>query len=263
MHKSIIQLLFVFLLIIGLTSCITTRQTNYLQAPKSFGHNYKDTVSYQDYHLKESDRIFIQVYSTDLKTSALFNGTGNMGAQMSIGGAAGESSDLYSYLVQSNGNIQFPIVGEIPVIGKTLRETKNVIEEAIKPILKINSVDVRLVGKSFSVIGSGKSGRIPMQKEKVNIFEALVLAGDVGFYTNRSKVKILRQNQNGTQIKTFDIRGTDIINSDFYYIEPDDVVFLEPMNAQFFGITTFWGAVSTVIATVSFVTGIYTIIVKL
>jgi polysaccharide export outer membrane protein len=90
----------------------------------------------------------------------------------------------------------------------------------------------------------------------------LAISGDVGLYTDRSKIKILRRTKDGTQIKTFDIRGEDIINSEFYYLEPDDVIFLQPMNAQFFGVTTFWSAVSTVITTVSFVTGVYAIIAK-
>ncbi|HEY6913743.1 MAG TPA: polysaccharide biosynthesis/export family protein, partial [Paludibacter sp.] len=257
MQKPLIQLLFAILLAFELTSCITTHQTNYLQAPKNLNHNYKDSISYEDYSLKEGDKLFIQVYSTDSKTNALFNGSGNSGMQMLAGSDAGETADLYTYSVMANGNIQFPIIGEIYVKGKTLRETKKAIEEAIRPLLKINSVDVRMIGRAFSVIGAGKSGRFSFPKEKINIFQALAISGDVGLYTDRSKIKILRRTKDGTQIKTFDIRGEDIINSEFYYLEPDDVIFLQPMNAQFFGVTTFWSAVSTVITTVSFVTGVY------
>lgn len=257
MRKPLIQLLFTLLLALQLTSCVTTHQTNYLQAPKNFIPKYQDSVSYVDYRLKESDRLFIQVYSTDDKTNALFNGAGNVGMQMMTGNSFSNASDLYTYLVDKNGNIKFPLVGEIQVKGKSIRETKVIIEDAIKPILKLNSVDVRLIGRSFSIIGAGKSSRIQFSKEKVNIFEALALIGDVSFYTDRSKIRILRQTPNGTQIKTFDIRSVDIINSEFYYLEPDDVIFLQPMTQQFFGITTFWTAVSTIITTVSFGTGIY------
>ncbi len=262
MRKPLIQLLFAILLAFELTSCITTHQTNYLQASKNLNHKYKDSISYEDYRLKETDKLFIQVYSTDSKTNALFNGSGNGGMQMLTGSGSGETTDLYTYSVQANGNIIFPVVGEIPVMGKTLRETKKTIENAIKPILSVNSVDVRMVGRSFSIIGAGRSGKFSFPKEKINIFQALAISGDVGLYTDRSKIKILRQTKNGPQIKTFDIRGEDIINSQYYYLEPDDVIFLEPMNAQFFGVTTFWSAVSTVITTVSFVTGIYAILTK-
>lgn len=261
MRKTFIQLLFLLGLTLQFSSCITTHQINYIQAPKNFISAYKDTFRYKDYCLKEGDRLSIQVYSMDEKTNVLFNGSGNSSSQMMSGGGATENLDLYTYLVQSNGSITFPVVNEIYVKGKTIRETKEIIENALKPVLKVNSVDVRIVGRSFSIIGAGKSGKYPFPREKVNIYQALALAGDVGLYTDRSKIRILRVTEKGNLIKTFDIRSADIINSEFYYLEPDDVIFLQPMTRQFFGATTFWATLSTIITTVSFGAGIYTLIV--
>lgn len=259
MRNTLIQLFVTLLFAAGLTSCITTRQTNYLQTINKTKSAFNDSASYEDYHLKEGDRLYIQVYSTDAKTNALFNGSGNNGSQM-LG--SNSDLDLYTYLIQADGNIDFPTVGDIFLRDKTLRESKKAIEDAIRPILKINSVDVRLIGQSFSVIGSGKSGRFIFPKEKVNIYQALAIAGDFGTFTDRSKIKILRKTDKGTLIKSFDIRDIDIINSEFYYLEPDDIIFLQPMNSQFFGVTTLWSAISTVITTISFGTGIYTLLTK-
>jgi polysaccharide export outer membrane protein len=252
MRKQLIQLMLLTVLTLQLTSCITTHQINYLQPTKDFIPAYKDTFSYQDYRLKEGDRLFIQVYSMDEKTNALFNGSGNSGSQMASGSGSNENLDLDTYLVLPNGKIEIPIIGEIPLSGKTLREAKGILENAIRPILKINSVDVRMVGRTFSIIGSGKSGRFPFPREKVNIYQALALAGDFGFYADRSKIRILRVKGNVNQIKTFDARSIDIINSEFYYLEPDDVIFLQPMKEQFFGVSTFWMAVSTIVTSFSF-----------
>jgi Periplasmic protein involved in polysaccharide export len=259
MRNTLIQLFVILLLAAGLTSCITTRQTNYLQTIAKSKSTFNDSASYEDYHLKEGDRLYIQVYSTDTKTNALFNGSGNNGSQM-LG--SNSDLDLYTYLIQTDGNIDFPTVGDIFLRDKTLRESKKAIEEAIRPILKVNSVDVRLIGQSFSVIGSGKSGRFIFPKEKINIYQALAIAGDFGTYTDRSKIKILRKTGKGTLIKSFDIRNIDIINSEFYYLEPDDIIFLQPLNSQFFGVTTLWSAISTVITTISFGTGIYTLLTR-
>lgn len=257
MRKTFIQLLFIIILTVELTSCITTHQINYLQQPKNFIPAYKDTFSYRDYRLKEGDRLFVQVYSMDDKTNALFNGSGNSGSQMAAGTGSNDNIDLYTYAVQTNGSIDFPIIGEVNVKGKTVRETKETIENAIKPLLKINSVDVRMVGRTFSIIGSGKAGRFAFPREKVNIYQALALAGDVGFYADKSKIRILRVTDKGNQIKTFDVRSIDIINSEFYYLEPDDVIFLQPMKQQFFGVSTFWMAISTLVTTYSFGVIIY------
>jgi len=255
MRKTLIQFLFALLLAFELTSCITTRQTNYLQTPTKASATFKDSAAYEEYRLKEGDRLYVQVYSTDSKTSALFNGSMGGGMQTMVGSS--ENMDLYTYVVQPNGSIDFPIIGEIVLKDKTIREAKRTIQEAIKPLLKINSIEIQLIGRYFSIIGSGKSGKFAFPKEKVNIFQALAMAGDLGYYTDRSKIKILRKTKNGTSIKSFDVRNADIINSEFYYLEPDDIIFLQPMNSQFFGVSTFWAAVSTIITTYSFGVLIY------
>jgi len=117
-----------------------------------------------------------------------------------------------------------------------------------------------MVGRTFSIIGSGKSGRFSFPREKVNIYQALAMAGDLGLYTDRSKIKILRVTEKGNVIKIFDVRNVNIINSEFYYLEPDDIIFLQPLNQQFFRATTFWTTLSTVITTVSLGVGIYSLI---
>ena len=143
---------------------------------------------------------------------------------------------------------------------KEADKKEKAIEKALSPILSNNSVDVRMIGKSFSIIGAGNAGQFTFPKEKINIFQALALAGDLGYFTDRTKIKLLRQTQNGTIIKTFNIKNIDIINSEFYFIEPDDVIFLQPLKSKFFGITTLWSAISTTITTISFGAGIYGIL---
>jgi polysaccharide export outer membrane protein len=260
MSKSFILPLYIATLTLLLSSCVTTRHTNYLQKPKDLIPAYKDTFSYNDYRLKESDRLYIQVFSTDDKTNTLFNNS-SVGTQMATVGASSDNQDLYTYVIQTNGSIDFPIVGEIPLTGKTIRQSKEIIEQILKSsYLGENdncSVDVRMLGRSFSVIGNGKSGRFNFPREKINVFQALALIGDFGTFTDRSKIKILRTGKNGNAIKTFDLRSVDIINSEFYYIEPDDVIFVQPMNEQFFGITTLWGAIATTISAGSFFYGLY------
>lgn len=250
MRRPYIQLLFIMVLTFVLTSCITTHETNYMQAPKNFIPAYKDTVSYKDYRLKSGDKLFIQVYSLDEKTNALFNGSTNGSMQMMSGGS-GDGMDLYSYIIDNEGSIQLPLIGSVILQGRTIREAKHILEEAIKPVLKINSVDVRMLSRYFSIVGNGKSGRFAFPRDKINIFQALALAGDLGLYADRSKIRILRETGSGTQIKVFDIRTENIVNSEFYYLEPNDVLFLQPMKQQFFGVSTLWTAISTLVTTYS------------
>lgn len=248
-----------------LTSCVTTRQTNYMQPTKDFVQAYKDTVPYKDYRLKTGDRLYIQVYSIDEKTNVLFNGARNT-SQMMVGNTGtNDNLDLYTYTIQLNGCIRMPVVGEINIEGKTLREAKETIEDIITPTvtndtnpeIPVCSVDLRMLGRYFNIIGAGKSGRFAFPREKVNIYQAIAMSGDFGFYANKSKIKVIRETSHGTEIKVFDARSVDIMHSEFYYLEPNDVIILEPLNQKFFGVTTFWTALSTVVATYSFGVIIY------
>ena len=78
--------------------------------------------------------------------------------------------------------------------------------------------------QAFSIIGSGTNGRYPIMREKMNIFQALALAGDISTFGDRSSVKILRESPSGTRVSVFDIRSKEIINSEYYYIQPNDVI---------------------------------------
>ena len=127
-------------------------------------------------------------------------------------------------------------------------------------MIKINTVDVKLVEKYYSIISSSTSGRFPITREKINIFEALAMAGDIGTYGDRSKIRIIRETENGTQIKMFDVRSADIIHSEFYYVEPNDVIYIQDVNEQFFSVTSFPSLLATLISTFSLAIFIYDLV---
>jgi polysaccharide export outer membrane protein len=184
-------------------------------------------------------------------TNALFNaGMGGNTGTMMMGSGAG--SDLYTYLVEESGSIAFPMIGDVTVVGKTVREATIILEKAIEPLFKFSSVELRVLNRSFSVIGNGNSAFVNMPQEKINIFKALALAGDVGMFDDRSRVRVLRETENGVQIKMFDLRSIDLLHSEYFYIEPNDVIYIQPLNEQFFRITTLPALISTVVTTFSF-----------
>lgn len=233
-----------------LSSCITSEKVNYMQ-PHGFNiPAYKDSISFEDYKLRIGDRLFVKVYSTDEKTNILFNGMTNNSQSMMTGSSSG--SDLYTYLIEKNGSITFPMIGDVKVAGKTLREATTELERALQPIFKYSSVEMHITNRSFSVIGSGKSVFISMPQEKINIFKALAMAGDIGIYGDRKRVRVLRETDKGAKINVFDIRSADIIHSQYFYIEPNDVIYIQTVNEKFFSITNFPSFVSTLVSTFSF-----------
>ncbi|MDD3078238.1 MAG: polysaccharide biosynthesis/export family protein [Paludibacter sp.] len=218
---------------------------------------YKDSISFTDYKLRVGDRLFVRVYSTDDKTNDVFNGTVNNTVSIILNGSSNGAIDLYTYLIDDSGNLNFPMVGDVHVEGLTLREANDALEKAIKPVLKFSTVEIRVVGRYFSVLGSGKSAYINLPQEKINIFKALAMAGDVGIYGDRSRIRVLRETDKGVLVKKFDLRSADIIHSEFFYIEPNDVIYIQNINEQFFSITNLTSFLSTALTTVSFGALIY------
>lgn len=262
----------ILILSLCLASCVTSKKVNLLQeAGKNKIPSYADTLSYEDYRIRVGDRMYIYVYSIDDRVSQMFNTSGaNVNSSQLRQGNTGGSYDLYTYLVLDDGTIDYPMVGRLPVRGKTTREVKLLIEKELSEYIASNytsyqmaSVEVNIVRRSFSVISDRGSGVFTIQKEKVTIFEALAMAGDIGDFGDRSKVRIIRETEGETKVKIFDIRSNDIVNSEFYYIEPNDVIYIQRIKGQSFGINSVTTTISVAATTLAFGGFIYGLVVRI
>ncbi len=250
-----------------LSSCVTARKVNYMQEPDRYIPSYADTLSFEDYVLRIGDRLYVYVYSTNEHVQKMYNAGGNssqMRQQMSNGSLYG-SYDLYTYLIDEEGNIDFPTIGKIYVQGLTTRDVKHKLEEELGTLLKeipgysTISVEVNIVNRSFSIIGA-QSGRYMINKEKMTIFEALALAGDLGEFNSRKEIKLVREKNGVTTIKTFDARSKDLVNSEYYYIEPNDIIYIRQIPGYSFGINHVTTVIGVTAATISFGVFIYSIV---
>lgn len=245
-QQSIALTMLIVLGIISFSSCITYKEINYLQNPGMGIPAYKDTAKYHDYKLQPGDRLSIQIRSLNPDVSILFQ-------QNQTQGYGSASSDLFTYQIDSLGNVDFPYIGKIHAGGKTLRETKILLEEKATPEFGKCYFRVQLANNYFTVIGAAGTGRYDLIKNKLTIFEALAISGDLKSMADRARIRILRQTPTGTVIKTFDVRSKSIINSEFYYVQPNDILYVQPISAQFFGITSWSGLLSSVTMSLSFV----------
>ena len=253
---------------LALSSCVTARKVNYMQKPDKYIPSYTDTLSFEDYQLRIGDRLYVYVYSLDEKIMQMYNAGGSnasqMRQQMGSGGVNG-SYDLYTYLIDEEGNIDFPTIGKVNVQNKTTREVKYQLEDELSKLLKeipgysTISVEVNIVNRSFSVIGA-QSGRYAITKEKMTIFEALALAGDLGEFNSRKEIKLVREKNGVTTIKTFDARSEDLVNSEYYYIEPNDIIYIRQIPGYSFGINHVTTVIGVTAATISFGVFIYSIV---
>jgi len=267
--KKIQYILISALVGIALSSCVTARKVNYMQDPDKHIPSYADTLSYEDYVLRIGDRLYIYVYSLNEEVQKMYNAGGGsasqMRQQMGNGGGMYGSYDLYTYLVDEEGNIDFPTIGKIYVQGSTTREVKLKLEQELGTLLKdmpgytTISCEVNIVNRSFSIIGA-QSGRYMINKEKMTIFEALALAGDLKEFNSRSEIKLVREVNGVTTIKTFDARSKDLVNSEFYYIEPNDIIYIRQIPGYSFGINHVTTVIGVTAATISFGVFVYSIV---
>jgi len=242
----------VFVISICLTSCVTNRKTHYLQDPDKYVPNYPEVYTPMDYQIQISDELDIKVTTLDPESRKVFSSNySSSGAGTGV--TTTESKGLYTYTVYDDGTIDFPYVGAIEVAGKTPREASLQIEEILREYVKDCSVEVRLVNSYFNLICHDKAGRYQITKAKMTIFEALAVSGDLGQYADRKKVKILRQNLDGTtSIREFDLRSKSIIGSEYYYIQPNDIIYVKAFGGQYFRINSFLTALGVTTTTISF-----------
>ena len=241
---SVVGILFV--------SCMTPKSINYLQRPSELIPDYPDTVGFKEYRLQKGDYINIRLYSLNEADLSLYNCNTSAATASSDLSADNPIGRLCLFIVDNEGNIDYPYIGQIAVVGKTLREVKFELEEIFnKNIAKYISVDIALANRSFSIIGEGVSKRIAMPHDKITIFQALAMVGDLPMYADRSKVKLVRTTVKGTVVKVFDLRTKKIINSEYYYIQPNDVIYIQQTVAKRVGVAHLANAISIAASTVS------------
>ncbi len=234
--KSNIYLFFIFFAI--LTSCVTQRDVEYLQS------EVNDTISFQEasigeYKLKPNDELFIQVYSLDDVSSNIFSGTS---AQQSLqmGTLQPYGASLVSYAIDKEGYLHLPVVGSLQVGGKTLTQVNEILKEALTNILNQPVVSVKLVNRYVSVLGEVQNpGHFPYSQEKLTVFDAIGLAGDITEYGDRREVVITRNENEKNTIVRIDLTNPAVASSEYYYITPNDVIYVKPLHKKFWGLRQF------------------------
>lgn len=144
---------------------------------------------------------------------------------------------LQAYLVDNDGRIDFPVVGSLKVGGLTKNECEQLVHDKIMPYLNKNEnpiVTVRMINYKISVLGEvNKPGMFTVSNEKINILEALAQAGDLTIYGVRDRVKLIREDASGQkEIHTLNLNDANIINSPYYYLQQNDIVYVEPNKVK-------------------------------
>ena len=262
MKNILKKLIMTALAVVTLSSCVVTKKINYLQTRENLPE-YNDSIKFEDYKLQRGDYVYVRLTAIDQDMMNMFNGTYGTSNYQLYGtylSSDNSNSRLYMYVVGEDDCINYPYVGRLKVVDKTLREVKLMLEDALKEMISGYSVEVRLANRSFSIIGEAGSGKYTIPKEKLTIFEALAMSGDLKNYSKRSQIQIIRQTSKGTVVRTFDIRTRSIVDSEFYYIQPNDVIYVPFTDAKAWGADHVTSVISITFTTVSLGLLIYSIV---
>ena len=244
MRKYTSQIVLVPLILLLSVSCVTKKELKYLQftgnhsGVSNIAGDLHNTVTPATYRIMPYDNLYIRVLTPDPQWSELFNSM-----PVGVGGAlTEESAGLFGYTVDQNGIIEIPFVGQVEVGGKTLSQIKVDLDSIFRGYLTDAAITIRLVNNFISIVGEvNLPGRYPIIKERINIFEALSMAGDMTSFGDRQKIKLIRPSPYGPVIKEFSLSDRSIFSSEFYYVMPNDIIYALPMKGRSFEVnSTIW-----------------------
>lgn len=217
-----------------LTGCSSYEKSLYLQNDAVINQSTQGQL--YDFRIMPKDMLTIVVSTTDPAASAPFYR--KIGQDKNNGGSSTmgmQNANLLDYLVDNNGEIDFPVLGKIQVVGLSTRECEALLRDKLKPYLKETPlVTVSSSNYKFSVLGEVNSpGTYTVQDEKVTIFEAIAQAGDMTLFSVRDDVQLLREDSQGRrQVIHLNLNDADITQSPYFYLQQNDVIYVKPTKAK-------------------------------
>jgi len=239
----------ILLSLLALASCSTKKEIVYFQGAERL-ENMKDVMQFEPV-FEVNDILHIKVSSLNEKVVAPFQM--NSGGQ-SQGGGGQQSPSLMGYMVDVDGNIQFPVLGKVPTAGKSRSELESYLTNELKAYVTDAVVAVRLL--NFRVIVLGEAGSqtvVPVENERISIPELFASVGGVNYTGKRQNIMIIREVDGERSVGYVDLTSADVFNNPFYYLKQNDIVYVEPTyrTVKSAGFITSWqGLVS--IATTAF-----------
>lgn len=231
MFKFRFPLLLGVLILFTASSCVSGKKITYYQNMEALGKEVD--AAKNSLKIKSNDLLTINVAAENLESVQPFNlpvvamGGGNDPLK------ASGTSQLQTYLVDSEGNIEFPLLGTVAVQGLNRTELSDKLQQEISKYVQNPIVNVRITNFQVTVLGEvARPGTFSIPDEQLSLNKALGLAGDLTIYGKRDNVLVIREADGKKTYEYLDLTDSNTLNSDFYYLQQNDVVYVEPNNAQ-------------------------------
>lgn len=239
--KKVIYYIVAFIsIIVAASSCISSEETNYMQnLPKDY-----PLVSFEEYKLSVRDNITCQISTTDEETRELYRAI--------LADTPGQQSGI-GLVVYEDSTIILPFFGSVKVAGLTLQQAELKVQDMMQESILDAQVKLSLLNNNFYIYANDKQGAYRVYKENLTIYQALAISGQTTDRMDLSKVTIVRKGEDGKDIrKIFDLRSQDVIQSEFYYIKPNDVIYFPTNKNSFFSVTSVSSFINMVMTPLTF-----------
>ena len=167
--------------------------------------------------------LYIDIMTLDAEATKMFSTKDNRYSQ------SDNTIYLNSYVIDKNGEITLPLIGNIKLVGLTVEQAQSVIKEKVDQYVQGAVVSCKMVNYKISILGEvNRPGTYTFYQPCVSLFELLAAAGDLTYYGNREKIKIVRKTATEDVMYTVDLRNVEILQDKNMYLQPGDVVYVEP-----------------------------------
>ncbi len=250
------------LLAMFFASCVPYKKMLYLKDAQMVAENQSANYVNErnvDYKLQPGDNLYIRFINTIDERSAAALAGDNTSRTYSTSSDA--SIYLHSYTLDENGCIELPLTGKIELKNLTVDGAKEKMQTEINKFVNQTTLIVKLSNFNLTVLGEvAKPGMYKVYQSQINLFEAVSMAGNMTNFAKKNEVKIIRQTDTGSEIHIVDMGQADILSSPYYYLKPNDIVYVEPLKIKQWGFTTF--PYSTVLSIVTLAITLFNLLRK-
>jgi polysaccharide export outer membrane protein len=239
-YRKILYMRNLFLMTVGLSflfcSCRTPKDISYFQGVEDLTETQKKAMN-QTYNPKIciDDVLIINVTSPDRETAAPYNPPPYAyykPGESEIGISA-ETQNLYTYLVDEMGQINFPVLGRVKISGLTVNEATRMMENLIKVTVPNVLVNIQIANFKVGIFGEvARSNTYTIKSQRVSILDLIALAGNLNINADRKNVLLIRDNDGSKDLIKLDLTDPEIFASPYYYLQQNDMVYVEPNKAQ-------------------------------
>ena len=227
------------LFFLSMVACVPQKQIVYIQSNDKVQGHSKDPHEAHEYKIDPKrnlliqplDVLYINISSADPTSYNLFGQE-----KLNYTSLTEASLSVLGFTVSDSGEVKLPIIGKLRISGMTLSEASDFIKTNVQNIIHNPIVSVRFVNSAITILGEvGKPGTYPFTGEQISIFKALGLSNDITEYGNRRAVVLVREENKTVHKYKLDLTKDDIFTSPFYYLRPNDILYVEPLKIRRFG----------------------------